>query len=80
MKELVPLANDKFYARTEYEGTISDSSVVIKAESADDKLEKEITLKEAYPITILPIEMGHNLQNIYTNMMVMFAFRTLEEA
>jgi|6_EtaG_2_1085325.scaffolds.fasta_scaffold01117_5 hypothetical protein len=81
MKKLVPLANDKFYARTEYEGPISDSSVLIKPMSTSnfDNINKTIKLNEAYPITLLPVEMAHNLQNIYTNMMVLFAFRTLEE-
>ncbi len=70
------IKHNNYYSRVEYEGPISDSFVEIIPQTTNDEEASAIILREAYPINILPIEMGHNFQNIYTNLMVLFAFRT----
>ena len=78
MNKLVFKKDDRFFARPAYEGTISDSVVKLIPKKVDDETATIITLREAYPINIMPIEMGQNLQNIYSSVMVLFAFREYE--
>lgn len=75
MNKLVFPKDGKWFARVPYEGTISDSIVKLIPQTINDETATIITLYEAYPINILPIEMGQNLQNIYSSVMVLMAFR-----